>query len=177
MRPTNKQQRPFLQQQLKAGITDHKRRHLPVSNVLNIFSSSLLLARRFVDQTLVNVRNDTTTCNGSLDESIQLFVTTNGELQVARRDALDFQIFAGISSQLEHFGSQVFKNGRSVNGSGSTDTVTLVNRVLEETMHTTHGKLQAGFGGARLRGLFRGGGFATLSSFAAFASFSALHCS
>jgi hypothetical protein len=35
------------------------------------------------------VWDNTTTSNGCLDESVQLFVTTNGELQMARSDTLD----------------------------------------------------------------------------------------
>ena len=35
---------------------------------------------RFVDEGLVDVRNDTTTGNRGLDKSIQLFVSTNGKL-------------------------------------------------------------------------------------------------
>jgi len=34
----------------------------------------------------VDVRNDTTTSDGSLNEHVQLFVTANGKLQVSRSD-------------------------------------------------------------------------------------------
>ena len=40
----------------------------------------LLLLASLDNQGLVNVRNDTTTSNRGLDESIQLLVTTNGQL-------------------------------------------------------------------------------------------------
>lgn len=39
---------------------------------------------------------NTTEGNGSPDEGVQLFVTTDGELQVTRRDTLDLQVLGGI---------------------------------------------------------------------------------
>ena len=41
-----------------------------------------------VDEGLVDVGNHTTTSNRSLDEGVQLLVTTDGELQMARSDTL-----------------------------------------------------------------------------------------
>ena len=58
---------------------------------------TLLADERFVD-----VRNDTAAGNGGLDEGVQLFVTTDGQLQVPGSDTLHFQIFGSISSQLEN---------------------------------------------------------------------------
>lgn len=39
--------------------------------------------RRLVHQRLVNVRDNATTSNGSLDEHVELFVATNGKLEMA----------------------------------------------------------------------------------------------
>lgn len=39
---------------------------------------------------------DTTEGNGGADQGIKLFVTTDGELQVAGSDTLDFEILGGI---------------------------------------------------------------------------------
>ena len=132
----------------------------------------LLSLARLVDKRLVNVWNDTTTSNSSLDKSIQLFVTTNGQLQMPRRDTLDFEILAGVARQLEDFGCQVLENGGRVNRSCGSDAVSLVYRVLEETVHTADGELQPGFGRTRLRRLFRRRGFSTLSALASFSTFS-----
>lgn len=64
-----------------------------------------------VDKRLVNVRNHTTSSNSSLDESIQLFVTTNGELQMPGCDTLHLEILASVTSQLEDFSGKVLENG------------------------------------------------------------------
>jgi hypothetical protein len=53
----------------------------------HLFRPSLLSDERFV-----NVGNDTTTGNGCLDQAVEFFVSTNGELKMARCDTLDFQI-------------------------------------------------------------------------------------
>ena len=44
-----------------------------------------------VDERLVDVRDDTATGNGGLDEGVELLVTTDGELKVAGGDALDLR--------------------------------------------------------------------------------------
>lgn len=39
---------------------------------------------------------------GGLDEGVQLLVSTDSELQVARSDALHLQIFGSVARQLQH---------------------------------------------------------------------------
>lgn len=63
----------------------------------NLFGSSLL-----ADEGLVDVRNDTTSGNGCLDQAVEFFISSDGELEMARCDTLHLQILRGIASQLEH---------------------------------------------------------------------------
>jgi hypothetical protein len=46
----------------------------------------------------VDVGDNTTTSDGRLNERVELFITADGQLQVARSDAFDFEVFAGVSS-------------------------------------------------------------------------------
>lgn len=55
----------------------------------------------FSDQRLVNVGDDSAAGNGSLDEGVQLLVTTNGELQVTRSDTFHLQVLGCVAGQLE----------------------------------------------------------------------------
>ena len=59
----------------------------------------------------MDVRDDTTAGDGGLDEGIEFLVTTDGELQVARSDALDLEVLAGIACELQHLSSQVLEDG------------------------------------------------------------------
>ena len=118
--------------------------------------------------------DDTSTGNGGLDQSIQFFITSDGELQVTRSDTLDLKILAGVSGQLQNFGGKVFQNGRSVNGSGSSNSVSLVNRVLQETMDTTNRELKTGLGTSRLRGLLASWGLSSFSALSSFSTFARL---
>lgn len=65
--------------------------------VLSLLGSTLLS-----DERLVDVRDDTAAGNGRLDQAVELLVSANGELEMARRDALDFQVLRCVSGQLEH---------------------------------------------------------------------------
>ncbi len=77
------------------------------------------------------------------DEAVELFVTTNSKLQVARSDALDFEVFGGIASQLQHFGTQVLKNGSRIHGSSSSNTIVGLYAALQVSVDTANGKLHA----------------------------------
>ena len=55
--------------------------------------------------------------DGRADKRVELFVTADGELQVAGRDALDLQVFGGVAGEFEDFGRQVFEHGCYVDGS------------------------------------------------------------
>ena len=50
----------------------------------------------------MDMRDNSTSGNGRLDERVQLLVTTDGELQVARRDTLHLEILGRIAGQLEN---------------------------------------------------------------------------
>ena len=54
----------------------------------------------------VNVRNDSSSSDGSLDQSVQLLVSTNGEVKMARSDPLDLEVLRGIASELENLRRQ-----------------------------------------------------------------------
>lgn len=42
------------------------------------------------------MRQDASEGDGRADQRVQLLVTTDGELEVARRDALDLEILCGV---------------------------------------------------------------------------------
>jgi len=91
----------------------------------------------------VDVRDNSSSSNGSLDKGIKLLVSTNGELQVTRCDALDLKILASVAGQLEDLGGEVLQDGGGVDGGGGSDTLTLLDRLLQETVDTSYGKLFA----------------------------------
>jgi len=77
--------------------------------VLGLFDrgSVALLA----DQGLVDVRDHAASGNGGLDEGVQLFVSSDGELQVTGGDTLHLQVLRRVACQLENLSGQVLKDG------------------------------------------------------------------
>ena len=67
----------------------------------------LLLLGRLVDQRLVDVRDHAAARDRGLDERVELLVTTDGELQVARGDTLDLEVLGGVSRELKNLGGEV----------------------------------------------------------------------
>ena len=61
------------------------------------------------------MRQNTTKGNGRTDERVQFFVTANGQLQMAWRDAFHLQILGRIARKLEDFGGEVLEHGGYVN--------------------------------------------------------------
>lgn len=101
----------------------------------------------------MDVRDHTAAGNGRLDERVELLVTTDGELQMARRDALHLEVLGRVPCQLEHLGRQVLEDGRRVDGRRCADTPTRVAAVLEEAMDAPDGELgrERGEGDGRAR--------------------------
>ena len=83
---------------------------------------------------------------GGGDKAVELFVSTNGQLQVTGRDALDLEVLGGITGQLEDFGTKVLKDGGAVDSGSGTDTVVGGNTALQVTVNTTDGELKSGLG-------------------------------
>jgi hypothetical protein len=59
------------------------------------------------DERLVDVGDHTAASDSGLDESVELLVSTNSQLQMAGRDTLHAEIAGGIAGKLEHLSAEV----------------------------------------------------------------------
>ena len=62
----------------------------------------------------MDVRDNTTTSNGGLNESVELLVSADSKLHVTGSDSLGLEILAGVACEFEDLSSQVLKDGSSV---------------------------------------------------------------
>ena len=115
--------------------------------------STLLLLQGLVLQRLVDVRDHTTARDGCLDQSVELLVTSDGQLQMSGGDSLHLEILGGVSGELQNLGGQVLKDGSSVDGSSGTHSAVRGNSALQESVQTTDGELETSSRGSRHRGL------------------------
>lgn len=98
--------------------------------------------------TLVNVGKDTTLSNCNMaQEFVQFLIVADGELEMTGDDTGLLVVASSVASQLENFSSEVLKDGSQVNGSTSTDTLSVV-ALSEETVDTTNGECETGLGGS-----------------------------
>lgn len=125
---------------------------------LHLLGLGLLLLLDLEQQGAVDVWQHTTKGDSGTDQGVELFVATDGELQVARCDTLDLEVLGGIACELEDFGSQVLENSSNVDSSLGADTHLVLGVCLEETLDTTAGELKTS--ASRVALLFLG----TLSS-------------
>lgn len=72
----------------------------------------------------MDMRDDTTSRNGGLDEGVQFFITTDGQLQMTGGNTLHLQIFGSIPSQLQHL-----QEGTIINNQ-STFTIMFLNVII-----------------------------------------------
>ena len=115
--------------------------------------------------TLVNVGKDTTLCDSDMaKEFVQLFIVADGKLQMTGNDTGLLVVARCVTSQLEDFSSQVFKNGGEIDGSTwrncqlidtiritffrltSTNTLRIV-AFPQQTVNTSDWKCETGLGG------------------------------
>ena len=93
------------------------------------------------DEGLVDVRDNTTTSNSGLDESVELLVTSDGEKEMSWCDSLDLKILWGVSSKLKNLGSEIFENGSAIDSGGSTDSAVGADSALQESVDSTNWEL------------------------------------
>jgi len=99
----------------------------------------------------VNVGENTTLGNGDVAEQlVQFLVIADGELEMTGDDTRLLVVAGGIAGQLEDFGRQVFENGSEIDGSASTDALSVV-ALPEQSMDTTDRECETGLGRSRLR--------------------------
>lgn len=93
---------------------------------------------------LVDVWQNTTTGNDGAYERVELLITTNGELQMTRRDTLHFEILGRVSCQFQQFGSEVLEDGAHVDGCFRSDADIVLCTRLEVTVNSSNGELRVG---------------------------------
>eukprot|EP00954_Amorphochlora_amoebiformis_P007974 617435-Amorphochlora_amoeboformis.AAC.1 len=106
---------------------------------------------------LVDVRDNSSSSDGSLDELVELFISADGKLKVTRSNTLDLQVLGSVSSKLENLGTEVFQDGGTVNCRGSSNAVVGLDTLLKETVNTTDRELRRIFLRLYLTGIGVGG--------------------
>ena len=82
----------------------------------------------------MDVGDDSTTSDGGLDQSVQLLVSPDGELEMSGGDSLHLQVLTGVTGQLEDLSREVLQDGGAVHGGGGTNTTSGKAPALEMTM-------------------------------------------
>lgn len=92
---------------------------------------------------LVNVGDDTTAGDSGANQAVQLLVPSDGQLQMARRDPLHFQILTGVAGQFQHFSCQILHDGGGVDGGGWADAPVRGGTVLQVAVNSADRELKA----------------------------------
>merc|ERR1712212_887464 len=94
----------------------------------------------------LDVGEDTSLSNGdSSQEFVQLFVITDGQLQVTGDDPGLLVVTGGVACQFKDLSCQVFHNSGQVDGGTSTNTFSIIT-LAKQTMNSTDGELKSGPG-------------------------------
>lgn len=89
----------------------------------------------------MDVRDDTTAGNGSLDQGVQLLVSSDGELQMSRGDSLDLQVLGSVTCKLEDLSSEVLKDGSTVDSGCGSNSAVSTDSALEESVDSSNWEL------------------------------------
>ena len=94
------------------------------------------------DQGLVDVGDHTTASNSGLDQSVELLVTADSELQVTGGYSFNLQVLAGVAGELENLSGEVLEDCGSVDSGGSANTAVGAHSALQESVDSSHGELR-----------------------------------
>jgi len=82
-------------------------------------------------QWLVDVWDHTSSGNGSLDQWVQLLVSSDGQLQVSWSNSLDLEILGSVASKFEDLGCEVLEDGCRVNSSSGSNSLGCAHSLFE----------------------------------------------
>lgn len=89
----------------------------------------------------MDVGDHTTSSDGGFDEGVQLLVATDSELQVAGRDALDLEVFAGVTCQLKDLSGEVLKDSCRVDSGRGANAAARIDSRLQDSVDPANGEL------------------------------------
>ena len=111
---------------------------------IKVADDLLLLLGLLGQKNSLDVGQDTTLGNGHPGEQlVQLFVVSDGQLQVTGNDTRLLVVTGGVAGQLEHLSGQVLHDGGQVDGCAGTDALGVV-ALAQMAMDTTDGELKSG---------------------------------
>ena len=123
--------------------------------------SHLLLFRLLGEKDSLDVGEDTTLSDGdSREKLVQLFVITDGELEMSGDDSGLLVVTGSVASQLEDLSSEVLEDGSQVDWGTSTHSLGVVS-LAEESVDATDGELKSRAAGSALRLSLRLASFST----------------
>jgi hypothetical protein len=91
----------------------------------------------------VNVRDDSSASDGSLDEGVELLVTSDCKLQMSGRDSLDLQVLGGVTCKLEDLSCEVFEDGSTVHCRSGSDSRVGAHSALQESVDSSYWELES----------------------------------
>ena len=96
----------------------------------------------------MDVWQNTTLCDRDVSQKlVQLLIVSDGQLKMTGDDTSLLVVTSGIASKFEDLSGEVLKNGCEVDGSTSTDTLSIV-ALSQETVDTANGESKACLGGS-----------------------------
>jgi len=104
----------------------------------------------FCSEGLVNMRHNSSSSNGRLNELVEFLVSPDGQLQVTWCYTFDPEITGGIAGQFEDFGGEVFQNRCHINRRFRSHSHVVLRPLLQISMETTDRELKASSGAPRL---------------------------
>ena len=89
----------------------------------------------------MNVRDNTSTSDGSLDKGVELLITSDSKLQVSWGDSLDLKIFGSVTSELKDLSGQVLEDGSTVDCRCGSDSAVGTHSVFQNSMNSSDWEL------------------------------------
>ena len=89
----------------------------------------------------MDVWDNTTTSDGSFDESVKFLVTSDSKLQMSWGDSLDLEIFRSVTSELKDLSGQVLENSCTVNSGSSSNSAASADSALQNSMNSSDWEL------------------------------------
>jgi len=90
----------------------------------------------------VNMRDNSSSSNCSLDKSVKFFISSDCKLEMSWCDSLDLEIFGCISSKFKYLCCKILKNCSCIDCCCCAYSLICRDSLLDKSMDSTHWELK-----------------------------------
>ena len=88
------------------------------------------------------MRDDSSSSNGGLDQSVELLISSDSELEMSGSNSLNLKVLRSVTGELKNLSGEVLKDGSTVDSGSGSDSAVGTDSSLQKSVDSSNGELK-----------------------------------